>query len=129
MPEITVEDAMSLLNTRRTEASGTGAVRSSVAPQSEVWPALDYRAWKPTCTTLHLWTQIVGKVRLAQTPWINHSWQVTLYPTARGLTTSTIPYRKRTFQVDFDFIADELRVVTSDGGVATVALKPACPVR
>ncbi|MET0594844.1 MAG: DUF5996 family protein, partial [Polyangiaceae bacterium] len=70
-------------------------------------------------------TQIVGKVRLAQTPCINHSWHVTLSPTARGLTTSTIPYDPRTFQVDFDFIADDLRVVTNDGEVATVALTPA----
>ena len=96
-----------------------------VPQQSEAWPELDYRKWEPTCTTLHLWTQIVGKARLAQTPWINHSWQVTLYPTARGLTTSTIPHGTRTFQVDFDFIAGALRVVTNDGGVATVALTPA----
>lgn len=88
------------------------------------WPALRYADWAPTCTTLHLWTQIVGKVRLAQTPWINHSWQATLYLTARGLTTSTIPYGGRTFQIDFDLLDDALRVVTSDGGVATVALAP-----
>jgi len=56
--------------------------------QAELWPALPYEDWKDTCTTLHLWTQIVGKVRLAQTPWANHSWHVTLYVTPRGLTTS-----------------------------------------
>jgi hypothetical protein len=74
---------------------------------------------------LHLWTQLVGKARLAQTPWINHSWHATLYLTARGLTTSTIGYGPRTFQIDFDFIADMLRIATSDGRVATLALVPA----
>ena len=88
------------------------------------WPELRYEDWKPTCTALHLWTQIVGKARLAQTPWINHSWHATLYLTARGLTTSTIPVGARTFQVDFDFIDDMLRIVTSDGGEATFPLAP-----
>ncbi len=92
---------------------------------SEDWPGLSYKNWEPTCTTLHLWTQIVGKARLAQTPWINHSWHATFYLTARGLTTSTIAYGPRTFQVDFDFIGDTLRIATSDGGVATMALAPA----
>jgi hypothetical protein len=92
---------------------------------SDDWPALSYRDWQPTCTTLHLWTQIVGKARLAQTPWINHSWHATFYLTARGLTTSTIPYGARTFQVDFDFIEDALRIATAEGGVATLALAPA----
>jgi len=92
---------------------------------AEDWPVLSYKDWKPTCTTLHLWTQIVGKARLAQTPWINHSWHATFYLTARGLTTSTISCGPRTFQVDFDFIADTLRIATSDGGVATLALAPA----
>jgi hypothetical protein len=58
---------------------------------SEGWPALEYAHWQPTCAALHLWTQIVGKARLAQTPWINHSWHATFYLTARRLTTSTIP--------------------------------------
>jgi hypothetical protein len=92
---------------------------------SEDWPELSYHNWEPTCTALHLWTQIVGKARLAQTPWINHSWHATFYLTARGLTTSTIPYGSRTFQVDFDFIADSLRIATAEGGVATLALRPA----
>jgi hypothetical protein len=91
----------------------------------EDWPVLRYREWEPSCTTLHLWTQIVGKARLAQTPWINHSWHATLYLTARGLTTSTIPCGSRTFQVDFDFIAHTLRIATSDGRVARVGLEPA----
>ena len=66
------------------------------------WPELSYAAWKDTRDTLHLWTQIVGKIRLAQTPWLNHSWHVVLYVTTRGLTTSPIPYRERTFQIEFD---------------------------
>jgi Family of unknown function (DUF5996) len=61
------------------------------------WPELPYSEWKDTCATLHLWTQIVGKIRLACTPWLNHSWHVTLYPTVRGLTTSLIPYKQRCF--------------------------------
>jgi hypothetical protein len=92
--------------------------------KSEDWPALKYEDWEPTCTALHLRAQIVGKARLAQTPWVNHSWHATFYLTARGLTTSTIGYGPRTFQVDFDFISDTLRVAASDGGVATLALGP-----
>jgi hypothetical protein len=78
------------------------------------WPDLPYPAWRETCTTLHLWTQIVGKVRVAQTPWLNHSWHVPLYVTARGLTTSPIPFGERIFQIDFDFIDHALRIETSD---------------
>jgi len=81
----------------------------------ESWPDLPYPAWRETCATLHLWTQIVGKIRLSQTPWLNHSWHVTLYVTARGLTTSPIPYGERAFQADFDFIDHLLRIETSDG--------------
>ena len=79
------------------------------------WPDLPYPAWRETCATLHLWTQIVGKIRLSQTPWLNHSWQVPLYVTPRGLTTSPIPYGERAFQIDFDFIDHALRIETSDG--------------
>src|SRR5690349_16536951 len=79
------------------------------------WPELPYAAWKDTRDTLHLWTQVVGKIRLAKTPWLNHSWHVTLYVTARGLTTSPIPYDTRTFQIDFDFLDQKLRIDTSDG--------------
>jgi hypothetical protein len=92
--------------------------------QAEPWPALPYEAWKDTCTTLHLWTQVVGKIRLARTPWINHSWHVTLYVTARGLTTSPIPYQGRAFQIDFDFIDHALVIRTSDGHERRVALEP-----
>jgi hypothetical protein len=71
-----------------------------------------------------MWTQIVGKIRLAWTPWVNHSWHVTLYVTARGLTTSPIPYGTRSFQIDFDFIDHRLVLQTHDGAVRTVALRP-----
>ena len=82
--------------------------RTASAPQ-DAWPDLPLDAWSDTYATLHLWTQIVGKIRLAQSPWINHSWHVTLYVTARGLTTSPIPHGTRTFQIDFDFIDHQLR--------------------
>ena len=81
------------------------------------WPELPYAAWRDTCETLQLWTQIVGKVRLARTPWLNHSWHVTLYVTARGLTTSPIPDGARTFQIDFDFI-DHVLVIATLGAPA-----------
>jgi hypothetical protein len=91
---------------------------------AELWPALPYAAWRDTCATLHLWTQIVGKLRLAQTPWLNHSWHVTLYVTARGLTTGPIPHGAREFQVDFDFIDHVLWVRTSDGHFRQLVLRP-----
>lgn len=90
----------------------------------DVWPELPYEAWKETCLTLQLWTQIAGKIRLRQTPWLNHSWHVVLYVSSRGLTTSPIPYADRTFQLDFDFLDHMLWVSTSDGGRSRVALRP-----
>src|SRR3954451_7497495 len=86
------------------------------------WPELPFSAWRETCATLHLWTQIVGKIRLTRTPWLNHSWHVTLYVTSRGLTTSPVPDGSRTFQIDFDFIDHVLRVATSDGAQRQFAL-------
>ena len=79
------------------------------------WPELPTASWRETCATLHLWTQIVGKIRLARTPWLNHSWHVTLYVTTRGLTTSSIPDDTRSFEIAFDFIDHVLRISTSDG--------------
>jgi hypothetical protein len=99
-------------------------VTTARASRPEPWPSLDLDAWKDTCATLHLWTQIVGKVRLAQSPWVNHSWHVTLYVTSRGLTTSPIPYGTRTFQIDFDFISHSLTIESSDGGMGNVPLQP-----
>lgn len=97
---------------------------SKNASQSEQWPSLAFEAWKDTYATLHMWTQIVGKIRLVQTPWVNHSWHVTLYVTARGLTTSPIPHGARTFQIDFDFIDHQLLIQTSDGAIKAIALQP-----
>jgi len=91
---------------------------------SERWPELPYAAWKDTRDTLHLWTQVVGKVRLTLTPWLNHSWHVALYVTARGLTTSPIPWRGGGFQIDLDFIDHVLWVRTSDGHFRQLVLKP-----
>src|SRR5690606_18340397 len=89
------------------------------------WPVLPaLAAWQDTVTTVHMWTQLVGKIRLEFAPWINHSWGSTLYVTARGLTTSPIPYGGRTFAIDFDFVEHALRVETSDGGVQSFALEP-----
>jgi len=94
-----------------------------MAAPSKDWPELSYANWQDTCTALHLWTQIVGKIRLAKTPWLNHSWHVTQYVTPRGLTTSPIPDRARSFDILFDFVAHEVRVETSDGGLRKVALR------
>ncbi len=92
-----------------------------------IWPALDYDAWQDSCATLHLWTQIVGKIRLAQMPMMNHWWQVPLYLTASGLTTSAMPYGARICQIDFDFIDHRLRIAVSDGRRDSLPLV-ACPV-
>ncbi|HVI83226.1 MAG TPA: DUF5996 family protein [Chthoniobacterales bacterium] len=91
---------------------------------SEVWPKLNYADWKETCATLHMWTQIVGKIRLVKTPWTNHSWHVTLYLTARGLTTSPIPHGTDIFEIRFDFIDHQLRILKSDGAQNLIELKP-----
>jgi len=91
---------------------------------SEAWPDLPLEAWTDTYGTLHRWTQIVGKVRLVQGPWLNHSWHSTLYVTARGLTTSPVPYGSRVFQIDFDFVDHQLIVQSSDGGSGGFALEP-----
>jgi hypothetical protein len=90
-------------------------------PQAS-WPELPTAAWRDTYATLHLWTQVIGKVRLVRSPWLNHSWHVALYVSARGLTTSPIPDGIRTFQIDFDFIDHALRVTTSDGAQRQFAL-------
>src|SRR3981189_800081 len=86
------------------------------------WPELPTAAWRETYATLHLWTQIIGKIRLVRSPWLNHSWHVALYVTARGLTTSPIPDGVRTFQIDLDLIDHVLRVSTSDGAQRQFAL-------
>ena len=91
---------------------------------SNSWPPLPFAEWKDTAITLHMWTQIVGKIRLTRTPWINHSWHVTLYLTARGLTTSPIPHPAGIFEIRFDFIDHQLRILKSDGAVQVIELRP-----
>jgi len=92
--------------------------------RQEPWPSLPLDAWKDTYATLHLWTQIVGKMRLVLCPWVNHSWNVALYVTSTGLTTSPIPLGVRTFQIDFDFIEHQLKIQASDGRKAGFPLEP-----
>lgn len=90
----------------------------------DAWPSLPLEGWSDTYATLHLWTQIVGKIRLTLTPPLNHCWNVTLYVTARGLTTSPMPYGDRSFQIDFDFLGDVLRLEDSAGAIGEVPLAP-----
>lgn len=97
---------------------------SSADLHPAVWPSLPLDAWRETYAALHLWTQIVGKIRLSLSPWVNHSWHTTLYVTSTGLTTSAIPYGSRIFQIDFDFLEHQLRVRSSDGRSAGLALEP-----
>jgi hypothetical protein len=91
---------------------------------SDAWPDLPFEPWRPTCDTLHMWTQIVGKVRLALAPHVNHWWQVALYLSARGLTTGAIPYRDTAFEMEFDFIDHVLAIRVSDGRSRTIQLAP-----
>lgn len=91
-------------------------------PTDNPWPALRVADWEPTRDTLHMWTQIVGKIRLAHSPLVNHWWQVTFYVSPRGLTTSSVPYRNRLFDMEFDFVDHVLAIRTSDGGSGSVAL-------
>ena len=97
-------------------------VHAPTAP--EPWPELPLHAWRDTAETLHLWMQIVGKVRRVLQPWTNHSWGVALYVTATGLTTSPIPYGARTFEIDFDFLQHQLAIRTSDSLVLREPLVP-----
>lgn len=88
------------------------------------WPPLPYAEWKDTLHAVHMWTQVVGKIRLALTPLVNHWWNSTLFVTPRGLTTSMIPRGNDSFQIDFDFVEHELLIVTSRGGRSTIPLLP-----
>ncbi len=101
------------------ETTGTSATR-----QPEPWPALPLEEWKDTYATLHMWTQIVGKIRMALSPQINHYWGVPLYVTSRGLTTSPIPYRDEEFEIQFDFFDHQLVIQTTDGRGKTIGLSP-----
>jgi hypothetical protein len=95
-----------------------------IASPTEVWPELPYAALRPTLETLQLWSQVAGKVRLAKTPWLNHSWHVTFYVSARGLRTALIPHGPLGFELEFDFISHALLIRVSDGGQAEIALAP-----
>jgi hypothetical protein len=95
-----------------------------MALETSTWPALPYAAWADTAATLQLWTQIVGKIRLAKTPWLNHSWHVALYVSGRGLTTGPIPDGARTFEIEFDFIDHVLWIRTSNDHERQLMLKP-----
>ena len=97
--------------------------QDSSIPLAHVWPALPQSEWHDTCATLQLWMQVVGKIRLALMPAINHSWSVTLYPTARGVTTGPMPHGFRMLQIDFDFLEHELLLETSDGGTREFPLR------
>jgi len=91
---------------------------------ADVWPSLRVDDWTDTRDTLHMWIQIVGKIRLAHAPLLNHWWQVTLYVSPRGLTTSTIPYRSGGFDIEFDFLEHQLVIRHTDGGCRAVVLEP-----
>jgi hypothetical protein len=99
-------------------------VRQIVQPTPSDWPELPLSDWADTCATLHLWTQVVGKIRLAHAPMVNHWWQVPLYVSCRGLTTSPIPYGGESFQIDFDFIRHTLILQTTRGEIETIPLGP-----
>lgn len=93
-------------------------------PTNTTWPSLPFAAWQDTYASLHMWTQIIGKIRLALAPKLNHWWHSTLYVTPRGLTTSSIPYGTRIFEISFDFLAHHLQIETSDGITQRIALVP-----
>ncbi len=98
---------------------------SSFRPvKTQAWPALPIAEWQPTRDTLHMWAQIVGKIRMELTPAVNHWWHVPLYIGARGLTTSAIPYAGRAFEMTFDFIDHQLKIATSDGQKRSIDLVP-----
>jgi hypothetical protein len=99
-------------------------MKHPIETENEFWPALPLESWQDTYSTLHMWTQIVGKVRLALSPRVNHWWNVPLYVNARGLTTSMIPYRDAKFELSFDFIDHLLLLQTSDGRRKTLSLEP-----
>src|SRR5215213_10180630 len=100
------------------------SVKGSKSMTINLWPALPLAEWKDTYATLHMWTQIVGKVRLVLTPKINHWWNVPLYVTTRGLTTTTIPHGSCAFEIEFDFMGHRLLVSTSDGVEKVIELRP-----
>src|SRR5712692_8464017 len=97
---------------------------ASTPDPSGHWPELPWDAWKDTCDTLHLWTQVVGKIKLKLCPSLNEDWQVAFHPTPRGLTTGRIPYQGRVFGITFDFVDHQLSMVTDDGAAKAMPLAP-----
>ena len=93
-------------------------------PHHAPWPELPLEAWQDTYATLHMWSQVIGKIRLALSPRVNHWWEVALYVNARGLTTSAIPYGDGIFEIQFDFLEHKLIIQTSWGSAKSIALKP-----
>src|SRR5260370_12345856 len=102
----------------------TAKIQTPANIRDLTWPSLPLAAWKDTFATLQLMFQIVGKIRVAQAPMLNHWWQATFYVTARGLTTSPIPYHERDFEIDFDFIDHVLRIHACEGPTVELALEP-----
>ncbi len=102
----------------------SGMEATSAVKPSDAWPPLPLKEWKDTYATLHMWTQIVGKIRMVLSPRTNHWWEVPLYVNSRGLTTSPIPHNGRGFEIQFDFIDHKLVIQTSDGGVKSLNLSP-----
>ena len=98
----------------------TAAHSNTLSDSPECWPTLRMADWKDTYATLHMWTQIVGKIRLELTPKVNHWWNVPFYVSPHGLTTSRIPYGNRHFDMEFDFFADQLIIRTSDPSSAAI---------
>ncbi|EST37678.1 hypothetical protein N566_11680 [Streptomycetaceae bacterium MP113-05] len=115
-----------LRGTDDADAGGTAVTDTTAGARitPATWPRLRVDEWPETRDTLHMWTQIVGKVRLAHAPLVNHWWQVTLYVSPRGLTTSAVPYRDGAFDIEFDFVDHRLVVRSSDGGTRHVTLEP-----
>jgi Family of unknown function (DUF5996) len=113
---------MSTHDPRAASPPPPASFRSSAPPQA-LWPELPLKAWDDTRATLHLWTQIVGKIRLKLTPWLNHGWHVPLYVSARGLTTSPIPCGARSFEIEFDFLDHVLDITVTDGSARRLPLR------
>ena len=99
-------------------------LRDKLNAAGDIWPELPYEAWTDTLNTLHLWTQIVGKIKLKLSPFLNEWWNVAFHVTPRGMTTSTIPYGSRVFEINFDFLAHRLDVLVNDGSSRSIALRP-----
>jgi hypothetical protein len=98
--------------------------QTAVLPRTDTWPALPYAKWKDTLATLHMWTQIMGKIRMTLSPPVNHWWHVPLYVCARGLTTTSVPHGVRSFEMELDFIDHQLVIRTCEGAVRTVQMRP-----